>query len=93
MQPVRGTAEEEHHVSLDLAELVAFVGAALTPAAYFAGRFLRLARRVPLVTPPDHCVGYRRDHSTSMQQDCKALRSPTCIDGRCSFHCKDMCKC
>ena len=25
--------------------------------------------------------------------DCQSLRSPTCMDGRCTYHCRHMCHC
>lgn len=28
-----------------------------------------------------------------LRTDCRALRSPMCMDGRCTFHCAAMCKC
>ena len=48
------------------------------------------------------CTGYRalvidekgkpgRQYST--MNDCRGLRSPTCMDGRCTMHCRESCKC
>ncbi len=48
------------------------------------------------------CTGYasgRRNPTTgkfaepTLRSDCEALRSVSCLDGRCSFHCQSMCKC
>ncbi|MBX3205149.1 MAG: hypothetical protein KF764_08765 [Labilithrix sp.] len=76
-------------------ELVIFVGSMLAPAAFFAGRYVRLRRTAP--TPePELCTGYNDEnrHSLNAQRhDCEALRSVLCSDGRCSFHCATMCKC
>ena len=70
-----------------IAELVEV--AVLLPLGALMG--LRLLRRKP------ECSGYLADafgHSEPrMMQDCTALRSPLCSDGRCSFHCSKMCRC
>ena len=41
------------------------------------------------------CSGYRfgRGAICKMYDDCTALRSTDCKDGRCSYHCEDMCRC
>jgi hypothetical protein len=39
------------------------------------------------------CTGYVSTHNVGVRDDCKSRRNPTCIDGRCSYHCKQMCKC
>lgn len=40
------------------------------------------------------CVGYKPPKDdANMRTDCRALRSPFCSDGRCAFHCHDMCHC
>lgn len=38
------------------------------------------------------CSGYVR-HFGHAAHDCTALRSHVCVDGRCSYHCAQMCKC
>lgn len=51
-------------------------------------------------TPPPEpeektCTGYRhgRGAVNVMKKDCYALRSHVCLDGRCTYHCSQMCKC
>lgn len=41
------------------------------------------------------CTGYHfgRGVVSEMLDDCTALRSPDCKDGRCSYHCDQMCRC
>ena len=48
------------------------------------------------------CTGYRAIHLDEKGKptrfytsfsDCKATRSPTCMDGRCTMHCRESCKC
>ena len=48
------------------------------------------------------CTGYRAfvrlaDGKWSTEyfskDDCAALRSPTCMDGRCTLHCRESCRC
>lgn len=49
--------------------------------------------------PPDdgekRCSGYRfgRGVVGKMMDDCTALRSKDCEDGRCKYHCSQMCRC
>ena len=51
-------------------------------------------RRPKTVRPPKpkKCSSYKQPHGTILH-DCGALRSHVCLDGRCSFHCNQMCKC
>jgi len=82
-----------------LLELAALVAGGVTTYA--------IARRARSRPPPaaERCVGYLADekfesrssggHLTraEMRDDCNALRSPGCLDGRCSYHCNAMCRC
>ncbi len=44
---------------------------------------------------PDLCTGYITEdcRDPKVKTDCEALRSVTCLDGRCTYHCKKMCNC
>ena len=74
--------------------------AAAGSIAFVIGR-LSVRRTSAAVEP--RCTGYRAyvlDEKTGrssktyfMHDDCKSLRSPTCMDGRCTLHCRDMCRC
>ncbi len=49
-------------------------------------------------TPEPICTGYNASEAGNLKYyktftDCVALRSPTCLDGRCTYHCRDMCNC
>lgn len=78
---------------------------AAVPFAFWLGRKLKKpAIVVPVEAPVDAlpvCTGYLtggRDNkgrftSAKAHTDCKALRSPICLDGRCSYHCNSHCRC
>lgn len=68
----------------------------LGAAAFGIGRVLgSRAKRGPDVADKPQCSGYRFGHGAVniMRDDCTALRSPLCEDGRCTYHCRQMCKC
>jgi hypothetical protein len=46
-------------------------------------------------TEEKQCTGYRfgRGVVHKMMDDCTALRSSDCKDGRCTYHCDQMCRC
>ncbi len=62
----------------------------LVPLGALAG--YRLARKDPAPTEPV-CSGYIPEGFVGCRQDCLAHRSVTCLDGRCTYHCKTMCRC
>lgn len=46
------------------------------------------------VAKDDVCTGYQGlNYPHAIQKDCRSNRSPTCLDGRCTYHCANMCKC
>lgn len=75
--------------------------AAAGSVAFVIGR-ISARRALPAALEP-RCTGYRAlvlDQKTNKPSktyvtfdDCKGLRSPTCMDGRCTLHCREMCKC
>lgn len=73
------------------------IDVALSAAAFGVGRFIagKSARRQPDVDDKPRCTGYRFGHGAVniMKDDCTALRSALCEDGRCTYHCGQMCKC
>lgn len=64
------------------------------PAIFSGWVVSKLWRKRP---PPEaSCAGYGSkctDGSFRQFTDCRALRSVMCLDGRCNFHCKQLCKC
>jgi hypothetical protein len=42
--------------------------------------------------PPERCTGYVRAQEI-LFNDCMSNRSDACRDGRCVFHCRQMCGC
>ena len=62
--------------------------AAAGSIAFVIGRISTRRR----MAPEPRCTGYR-DYLARIQTDCRSLRSPTCMDGRCTFHCHELCKC
>lgn len=79
---------------IDITTVIGLVG--LTGTAGFGFLMGRKAQKSPRVEE-DRCAGYRSEKNAygeyAMKSDCKALRSPMCGDGRCSFHCQSMCHC
>ncbi len=67
------------------------------PVVFWLGRRRRPAEQD--VEP--RCTGYiaasRKPDGKfgpyTSQTDCRALRNPTCTDGRCSYHCAALCQC
>lgn len=59
------------------------------------GGLVTLFRRKPRVRPiaEPTCTGYVSGKDGDQKKDCEALRSATCSDGRCSFHCQKTCDC
>lgn len=70
-------------------------GAAIGFGASTFGGYLFRRRTAALFAEEPTCVGYAATTSAgdTWYGDCEALRSPTCVDGRCSYHCGRMCKC
>ena len=80
---------------IDVLTAIGLAGIAGTAGfGFVAGR---LTKKKVTRLEEDRCTGYRADKDSygehKMKTDCKALRSPTCGDGRCSFHCQSMCRC
>lgn len=61
----------------------------------------READSTPAAPPEPTCTGYRafemkngrKTKTYATFTDCRGLRSPVCLDGRCSLHCREMCRC
>lgn len=81
----------------DLIEAGMLTGAGTAAFLHIVGKLFR-PRSVP-VYPTDQtekrCTGYRlgRGAINKMMDDCTALRSEDCKDGRCTYHCEQMCRC
>lgn len=56
------------------------------------GSILKRRARASMALEPT-CTGWFDPGYSAKQQECGALRSPLCSDGRCSFHCGNHCKC
>jgi hypothetical protein len=80
-------------MSFDLFEVGA-VGAAVGIVVSFINRITARRTSTP-DTDEKRCTGYRfgRGVVSKMHDDCTALRSADCKDGRCTYHCEQMCKC
>jgi len=80
-------------VSYDLIEVGA-VGAAVGIVMSLVSR-LTARRTMKPDTDEKRCTGYRfgRGVVSKMHDDCTALRAVNCVDGRCTYHCEQMCKC
>ncbi len=81
-------------MSLELLE-VGLIGAA---SGLFVSLISRITSRVTKDTgdaEEKRCTGYRfgRGVVSKMHDDCTALRAVNCVDGRCTYHCEQMCKC
>lgn len=76
-------------------------GISIIAGGVFGSLLMRQQPKKPKSTEPT-CTGYRSHvvHSNGKvsnryhtMTDCEALRSPTCMDGRCTLHCSELCAC
>lgn len=71
------------------------VGAAIGGVCSWAlTRFLSQKERLTEPLQDETCSGYQDANDyAGMKNDCRGLRNVTCGDGRCTYHCRKMCKC